>query len=618
MREVLSGASLTLQHGRRLGLIGANGSGKSTLLKILAGLDTPDSGGVTLSRGMRVGYLEQQGALPEGATVWQALEHVFDFLHEIEAKLRRLEAEMTERHGDQEAFDRLAQQYASLTDAFEDADGYAWQSAIQGVLKGLGFTQPQWGQPAASLSGGERTRLCLARVLLQKPDLLLLDEPTNHLDLAALAWLEQYLQSYKGAVVLVSHDRYLLDAVCTDIAELLFGKIEQYEGSYTRYQALRLERFESRQREYDAQQKEIARQKQIIATLRMFNREKSVKRAESREKILAKMERVEKPKDEKQIRFEFIARRRSGDDVLMIEDLAKGYEGRTLFERLNLHLRAGDRVALIGPNGIGKSTLLKIIARDETPDAGAIRYGANVDIGYYDQHQQRLHEEKTVLDELWDDFPQMEQARLRGVLGCFLFTGDDVLQPIHTLSGGERGRVALTRLMLRQDNLLLLDEPTNHLDMDSREVLEQALEGFAGTLLMVSHDRYFINRLASHILEMGTDGISLTLGNYDDYLAGKNTEFSGEPEEQKTRTALEKEKKRDRQTREAEKAKGAKLQALEAAIAAKEAELAAREAAMARPEVYASPERAKEAARAHRALKAELGGLYEAWTEMEE
>ena len=620
VNEVLSGASLTLQHGRRLGLIGANGSGKSTLLKIIAGLDAPDSGSITTSRGMQFGYLAQQGMITEGFTVWQELEQVFAYLHEMEAKLRRLEADMAQQHEDEAAFARLSQQYANLTDAFEDADGYAWHSAIQGVLKGLGFTREQWDQPADLLSGGERTRLCLARLLLQKPDLLLLDEPTNHLDLEALGWLEQYLQAYKGAVLLVSHDRYLLDAVCTDIAELLFGRIEQYEGNYTRYQRLREERFEVRQREYDAQQKEIARQKQIISTLRSFNREKSIKRAESREKLLSKIELVDKPKDEQQIRFQFTVRRRTGDDVLILQDLAKGYDGRTLFEALHLHLRAGDRAALIGPNGIGKSTLLKIITKEIKPDAGTLRYGTNLDVGYYDQHQQHLHENKTVLDELWDDFPHMEQSTLRSILGCFLFTGDDVFQPIHTLSGGERGRVALTRMMLQQNNFLLLDEPTNHLDMDSREVLEQALEDFPGTLLTVSHDRYFINRLANRIIEMRPDGISLYLGNYDDYIEKKKQEQAGETDDgpQRTRTALEKEKKRDRQTREAEKAHKAKVQTLEATIQAMEEAIAGQETLLAQPEVYASPDRAREAALALRTLQAELDTLYESWAELAE
>ena len=618
--EVLCGASLVLQDGRRMGLVGVNGSGKSTLLKIIAGLESADGGSVTMARGTRLGYLAQQDMAMGGKTVWETLEDVFADIHEMEARLRALEEEMAERHGDEAAFARLSQRYASLTDAFEKAEGYAWRSAIQGVLSGLGFTRAQWNQPADVLSGGERTRLCLARLLLQKPDVLLLDEPTNHLDLEALGWLEGYLQGYRGAVLIVSHDRYFLDAVCTDVAELLFGQIEQYEGNYTRYLRLRAERFETRQRAYEQQRREIARQQAIIDRLKSYNREKSLKRARSREKVLEKMELLERPQEERQVRFAFTARRRTGEDVLMLRDVAKGFEGRTLFAGLNLHIRAGDRVALLGPNGVGKSTLLKIIVKEETADAGTVRYGANVDIGYYDQHQQRLHPEKTVLDELWDDFPQMEQSDLRTILGCFLFTGDDVFQPIRTLSGGERGRVALTRLMLQKDNFLLLDEPTNHLDMDSREVLEQALEGFPGTLFFVSHDRYFINRLADHVLEMRPDGVSLYLGNYDDYLEKKRQESQGdtEAEAHRTRTAIEKEKKRDRQARLAEKEKRARTAQIEQAIEDAEKELAAREAALGLPEVYSDPARAKEAALALRAAQAALDRLYETWEALEE
>ncbi len=618
VNEVLSGASLTLQDGRCLGLVGANGSGKTTLLKIIAGLLPPDSGAVTFARDTKIGYFAQQGTVTEGLTVWEELEAVFQPVHEMEERMRALEREMAEKHADEAAFQSLSRQYAHLTDAFEEADGYAWRSAIQGMLVGLGFSRAQWDQKVESLSGGERTRLCLARLLLEKPDLLLLDEPTNHLDLEALGWLEQYLQGYKGAVLLISHDRYLLDAVCTDIAELLFGETEQYEGNYSRYQRLRAERFEARKRAFLLQKKEIQRQQAIIDLLKSFNREKSLKRARSREKVLAKMDRLERPQEERQIRFAFKARRRTGDDVLIAKNLQKGFEDRVLFSGLDMHLRASDRVALIGPNGIGKSTLLKLIIGKENLDSGTLRFGANVDVGYYDQHQQRLHPEKTVLDEIWDDFPRMQQAELRSILGCFLFTGDDVFQPIHTLSGGEKGRVALTRLMLEEDNFLLLDEPTNHLDMDSREVLEQSLEDFTGTILTVSHDRYFINRIANQVIEMRPDGISFYLGNYDDYLEKKKMEALGETEQDpsRTRTSIEKEKKKDRLAREAEKAQKAEQTALEHAIAAKEQAIAAQEVLLADPGIYSNHALAREAAAVLRTLQDEVSALYEQWMEL--
>ena len=620
LNEVLCGASLTLQTGRCMGLVGANGCGKSTFLRILAEREHQDGGTISIAKGVKLGYLAQQAEIEPGLTVWGVLEKVFEPVFEMEARMRRLEEEMAEKHEDAEAFDRLGRQYAALTDAFEEAGGYAWRSSVSGVLAGLAFPRAQWEQDASLLSGGEQTRLCLGRMLLQKPDLLMLDEPTNHLDLASLQWLEEYLKAYKGAIIIVSHDRYFLDAVCTDIAEMFLGRIEQYEGNYTRYQRLRTERFEARQRAFDAQQKEIAHQQAVIDRLKSFNREKSLKRARSREKVLDKMELLERPQEEKQVRFSFDARRRTGDDVLIIQDLAKGYDGRTLFQHFDLHLRAGDRAVLIGPNGVGKSTLLRLIVKEQKADDGTIRYGANVDIGYYDQQQTGLHPEKTVLDELWDRFPQMEQSDLRSVLGCFLFTGDDVFQPIHTLSGGEKGRVALTRLMLEKDNFLLLDEPTNHLDMDSREVLEGALDDFPGTILAVSHDRYFINRIATRIIEMRPDGVSFYLGNYDDYLEKKRREAEGIEERAPgvTRTALEKEKKRDRQAREADKQEKARIAAIEKEIADLEQRVADLEAQSALPEVYSNPERAKENALSLRQTRETLEAKYDLWAELSE
>lgn len=499
--EVLRDASLVLQDGQRMGLVGVNGCGKSTLMKIIAGIETADGGTMTMQKGLKLGYLAQQGQVGEGRTVLEELESVFEPVRRMEQQLRDLEHQMADAH-DEASLHRLGSQYDQLTRRFEESNGYGWRSTVQGVLAGLGFRKEQQGQMASLLSGGERTRLCLGRMLLTEPDVLLLDEPTNHLDLKSIAWLEDYLRTYRGAVLLISHDRYFMDHVCDRMCELLLGATECYDGNYSAYMVQRTERFEIRMKAYELQQKEIARQEAIIARYRQFNREKSIRLAESREKRLEKVERLEKPKDESAIHFHFDVRRRTGDDVLMIDDLAKGFSGRTLFEHVKMHLRAGDRVALIGDNGVGKSTLFKCIVGEEKPDCGTIRFGAGVDIGYYDQHQAHLHENKTVLDEVWDDFHRLDQTEVRGALGLFLFTGDDVLMPISTLSGGEKGRVALTKLMLKKDNVLLLDEPTNHLDMDSREVLEDALENFPGTILAISHDRYFINRFATRVWEL--------------------------------------------------------------------------------------------------------------------
>ena len=610
---VLKDISLTLQAGQRLGLVGVNGCGKTTLMRIIAGLETYDAGTLSLGRGLKLGYLAQQGMVTEGLTVLEELEAVFAPLREMEAKMRELENRMAKTSRPEELH-RLGSEYAALTDEFERRDGYAWQSAIQGVLAGLGFTKAQQAQLSIKLSGGERTRLCLARLLLQKPDLLLLDEPTNHLDLQALNWLENYLTQYRGTVLVISHDRYFLDHVCDCMAELLLGTVEQYGGNYTRYIEQRTERFDSRQKAYDLQQKEIARQEAIIARYRSFNREKSIRAAESREKRLNKLERLQRPEEENQVRFSFAVRRRTGDDVLMVKDLKKSFGERTLFEHLNMHMRAGDRVALIGPNGAGKSTLFRCLTGDIRSDEGTVRLGANVDLGYYDQHQSSLHPEKSVLDEVWDDFRRLEQYEVRGALGLFLFTGDDVFMPISTLSGGEKGRVALTKLMLKKDNLLLLDEPTNHLDMDSREVLEQALSDYPGTILAISHDRYFINRFANKVAVLGQDGLTEYAGNYDDYLQKMERGITPEADvPQKTRTELDKEKKRTRQERERIKEAQDLAQAKEKEIAGLEQTLFDLEALMALPETFKDPEKAAQAAREYQKAQDRIAALYDEW-----
>ena len=613
VNAVLRDVSLTVQQGDRIGLVGVNGCGKSTLMRILAGLDTQDGGEISLVRGTRIGYLAQQNMVTSGETVWNELQKVYEPVFTMEAKLRELEDEMAHAHTDEQRFARLSADYDRLMHRFEESDGYAWKSMVSGVLNGLGFKPAQYDQCVDSLSGGEQTRLCLARLLLQKPDLLLLDEPTNHLDMETLQWLENYLAAYKGSVLVISHDRYFLDHICTGIVEILMGSSEQYNGNYTRYIAQRQERFESKMRAYEIQQKEIERQQAIIARYRMFNREKSIRAAESREKALDRMEKLEKPVDERAIRFSFEARRRTGEDVLQMSELSKSFGEKHLFHDLTVYVRAGDRVALIGPNGVGKSTLIKIIVGEEKPDAGFIRYGANVDIGYYDQHQSTLHPDKTVLDEVWDRFPQMEQSNVRGALGMFLFTGDDVFKPIHTLSGGEKGRVALTALMLRKDNLLLLDEPTNHLDMDSREVLEDALADFSGTILTVSHDRYFINRIANRIIEMRSDGVTEYIGNYDDYIERKNRPVAVEAEAGKTKTELEKEKRREKMSRQALRQLKTRAQEAEKAVGAKEAEIAELEAQMADPALYSDAQKAADVQRTYQKAQQELQTLYEQW-----
>ena len=621
MNEVLRDVNLTLQSGARMGLVGVNGSGKSTLFRIISGQMKPDSGTVSLVKGTRVGMLTQDADIQSDLTIQQELERVFEPVREMESRMRQMEAEMAEVHDDPAAFRQLSDAYARLVDRFESAGGYEWPSRIQGVLAGLGFARGRETQPANLLSGGEKTRLCLARLLLTQPELLMLDEPTNHLDLASTQWLEETLKKYRGTVLVISHDRYFLNAVCDCMAELSMHRMNQYEGNYDQFAVQRQANLERQLKEYNLQQAEIARQEAIIARYRMYNREKSIKAAESREKRLEKLERIERPVSEQKVRFHFQARRRTGEDVLMVKALSKGFEGRTLFEHFQLHLRAGDRVAVIGANGVGKSTLLNIIAGKLGADHGQVIFGSNVDLGYYDQQQAQLHPEKDVLNEIWDDFPRLEIDRVRGVLALFLLTGDDVFQRVGTLSGGERGRVALAKLMLKQDNLLLLDEPTNHLDMDSREVLEAALDDFDGTILTVSHDRYFINKVANRVIEMTPKGVREYIGNYDDYLEKKRLEEAGDAAAESlglTRTQLDKEKRLKRLQKESAKALRQKLQQAEAEIASTEAEIERLETSMGTPEVYANPEESARVARAHREAQERLDALYEDWEALSE
>ncbi|MBR0266149.1 MAG: ABC-F family ATP-binding cassette domain-containing protein [Clostridia bacterium] len=615
--EVLKSVSFTLQEQDRMGLVGVNGSGKSTLMKIIAGQETADEGSVNMQKGLRIGYLAQQGELTGEETVQRVLESVFDPLVKIEEEMRSLENEMAEHGGDAEMLRRLGGRYDALTREFERQDGYSWRSRVTGVLKGLKLWEMR-EMETARLSGGERTRLCLGRMLLSGPDLLLLDEPTNHLDLKSITWLEEYLNSYKGAVLVISHDRYFMDHVCNRMAELILGTVETYTGNYTQYTEKRAEVYETRMKAWELQQKEIARQEAVIAMYKRFNREKSLRLARSREKRLEKIERLEKPQEEGTVQFRFEARRRTGEDVLQAEGLEKSFGERILFRDVKMHIRAGDRIALIGDNGTGKTTLLRCLTGEEQPDHGSIRWGTGVDIGYYDQHQAGLHPQKTVLDEVWDRFPRMEQYEVRGALGLFLFTGDDVFAPVNTLSGGEKGRVALTELMLRKDNVLLLDEPTNHLDMDSREVLEDALEDFPGTILAVSHDRYFINRFAEKVFVLEEGGIREYLGNYDSYFAkvSRDMEPDGETSGM-TRTAQDKEKKRSREEQQRLKEKKERLKQAEEAVAKAEKEAAVLEQELADPETYKDPEAAAEKTRQYRLLQEEINRLYAEWEALE-
>ncbi|MEG0268638.1 MAG: ABC-F family ATP-binding cassette domain-containing protein [Clostridia bacterium] len=618
--EVLQDVSFSLQKGEKMGLVGVNGCGKTTLLKMITGEMQPDGGMIHKGKDLRIGYLAQVDDIALTDTVWGALLRVFEEVIGMEARLRELESELAVHSGNEELTLRLSGEYQRLTERFSQAEGYAYEGEMLGVLGGLGLKPEMSDRLVSTLSGGERTRLSLAKLLLQKPDVILMDEPTNHLDLEAIEWLQNYLTEYRGSLLLISHDRYFLDHVCTTMGELLGGRMIKFTGNYTEYMKKRTADFETRMKAFNLQQKEIDRERAIIERYRSFNREKSIKAAESRQKRLDKIERVDKPIEENHVRFSFDTRRRSGEDALEVKNLQKSFEGQTLFENLSFKMRTGDRVALIGPNGVGKSTLFKILMNKLTPDRGSAKYGTNVDVGYYDQHQQELNPMNTVLDEVWNSFPTMEQTHIRGALGLFLFSGDDVFEQIGKLSGGERGRVALTKLMLKKDNLLLLDEPTNHLDMDSREVLEDALEDFPGTILAISHDRYFINRFADHILVMGENGMTEYLGNFDDYVEKRDRPQA--PQEmlgqEVTKTAQVKERKRDRQQSARLRELKAAVKQAEEAIAQNERRIAEIEALLSDPTTYADTEKTREVTEQYKQEQNKTEALYDALENAEE
>jgi len=612
VHEVLRSVTFSLQKGEKMGLVGVNGCGKTTLMRMIAGEMQPDGGTIHRNKDLRVGYLAQLDDVPLTDTVWGALLKVFEPIRVMERRMAEIEKLL--ESADPETALRLSSEYQRLTESYNAQQGYAYEGEILRVLNGLGLKPEMHQRQVSTLSGGERTRLSLAKLLLQKPDIILMDEPTNHLDLEAIEWLQDYLTDYKGSLLLISHDRYFLDHVCTTMGELLGGKMIKFTGNYTEYMKKRTADFETRMKAYELQQKEIQREQAIIERYRSFNREKSIKAAESREKRLAKVERLEKPVEEQHVRFSFDARRRSGEEALEVRELSKSFEGQPVFQNLSFKLRTGDRVALIGPNGVGKSTLFRILTHQLNPDHGSVRFGTNIDIGYYDQHQQNLNPQNTILDEVWNNFPKLEQTRIRSALGLFLFTGDEVFEKIEKLSGGERGRVALTKLMLKQDNLLLLDEPTNHLDMDSREVLEDALRDFPGTILAISHDRYFINRFAEKVMVMEKDGVTEYLGNFDDYIEKRDRPRPpiSSLEDETTRTAQTREKKKTRQQNALLRELKAAVDKAEAAIEQNEREMARLEAELARPETYNDLEAMRRLTESYQAEQDKTESLYEA------
>lgn len=520
--SVLEQVSFHIEEREKAAIVGINGAGKSTLLKIIIGELAPDDGTVVVAKGKTLGYLAQHQDLDSSRTIYDELLEVKRPVIEMEERIRQLEIEM--KHSAGEELETLYQTYSRLNHEFELANGYAWKSEITGVLKGLGFEEEEFSKSVCTLSGGQKTRVSLGKLLLSRPDIILLDEPTNHLDMESIAWLENYLLNYQGTVIIVAHDRYFLDRVVTKIVELDNGKATVFQGNYSAYSEKKAMLRANILKAYLNQQQEIRHQEEVITRLRSFNREKSIKRAESREKLLNKIERIEKPtevNDAMNITLEPDIQ--SGNDVLTVRGLSKAFDGQQLFSGVDFDIKRGERIAIIGNNGTGKTTILKIINGIVPADSGEIRLGSRVHIGYYDQEHHVLHNEKTLFQELLDTYPNMNNTQIRNVLAAFLFTGEDVFKLIGDLSGGEKGRVSLAKLMLSEANFLILDEPTNHLDITSKEILENALNHYTGTVLYVSHDRYFINRTATRILDLTHNTLVNYIGNYDYYLEKRDT-----------------------------------------------------------------------------------------------
>lgn len=523
--EILSGVSFHINEREKAAIVGINGAGKSTLLKIIMHEMKQDDGEVILAKGATIGYLAQHQDLNSTNTIYEEMLEVKQYIIELDEKIRSMEAEMKTASGDK--LESLLNQYSKLTHEFEMNNGYAYKSEIVGVLKGLGFEESEFDKRTNDLSGGQKTRVSLGKLLLSKPDIILLDEPTNHLDLNSIAWLETYLMNYPGTVLIVAHDRYFLDRVVTKVIELEHAKARVYEGNYTDFITKKDLLREAMIKQYNNQQREIKHQEEVITKLRSFNREKSIKRAESRVKMLDKMERLDKPiTEENQMHFTLTPSVVSGNDVLTVRDLSKSFGSHTLFTHLDFDIKRGEKVAIIGGNGTGKTTILKIINGVLDADSGSITLGSKVKIGYYDQEHHVLNMEKTLFDELHDAYPDMDNTQIRNTLAAFLFTNDDVFKRVKDLSGGERGRLSLAKLMLSESNLLILDEPTNHLDIASKEILENTIKNYTGTVLYVSHDRYFINKTATRILDLTNQTLINYIGNYDYYLEKKEVQES--------------------------------------------------------------------------------------------
>ncbi len=620
--EVLKDINFIINEKDKTALVGVNGAGKTTLFRIITGEISANSGQILMQNGITTGYLHQNALSESERSLFQEVYHADKELVALQKELAALEEKIHAHSASSEQLEKLNNDYHRIRESFEQRDGYQYDSTVRGVLKGLGFTEDDFSKEVAKLSGGQKTRVALAKELIRQPNLLMLDEPTNHLDIEAISWLEGYLQAYKGALLIISHDRYFLDQVTNKTIDLEYGKATTYTCAYSQYMKEKAHNQEIAYKHYDNQQKEIQKQEEVIRKLKSFNREKSIKRAESREKQLDKMERIEKPLSlNADMNLHLKPRNESGQDVLTVVDMAKSFGELTLFNDLTFDIKKGEKVALIGDNGTGKSTLFKIINGLISADKGSYKIGARVKIGYYDQEHQLLDPNNNLMDEIGDAYPSMTNGEIRNILASYLFTGDDVFKKVSSLSGGEKGRLTLVKLMLSEANFLILDEPTNHLDIISKNILENALKGYQGTLLMISHDRYFVNQVSDRILHLNDLGIRSYLGNYDRFVEERSrqetdtsTNVSNAPNETEIKLSWQEEKAKKAELRKLEN----QFATTEERIHELEALVEEADAQLADEAVYTDHVRAGEIAATKEAHEEELMSLYETWEELHE
>lgn len=620
--SILENICFTVNEGDKIGIIGINGTGKTTLMKIISGEYGYDNGDIYTSKDCEIGYLQQNTNFISNNTILEEVLEVFKPLIDMENYLRELESKIAEEGSKDNSpiLDKLMNDYSHTLEDFSSKNGYGYKSEAKGILKGLGFKDEDMNKPINILSGGEKTRVLLGKLLLKKPTLLLLDEPTNHLDSDAIEWLEFFLKQYKGTVMLISHDRYFLDQVVDRVFEIHNKKLKGYNGNYSKFIELSKIEKDLELKKYEEQQKDLKKQEESIERLKAYGREKHLKRARSKEKALDKVDVLDKPEAyRKKAKIQFNPSISSGNDVLHVNDLSMAYDERVLFKGVNFNIYRGDKVALIGPNGIGKSTLFKIIMKEITPICGDFKLGTNVNVSYFHQEQKNLNLDNTIIDEIWDSNEKLTQTEIRNMLGSLLFEDEEVFKKISTLSGGERARIAILKLILSKANFLLLDEPTNHLDIDSKEVLEESLENYTGTIFTISHDRYFLNTVVDKILVLNEDGITEYLGNYDYYINKKREteEMSSIIEiQEKTKTQLKDEKRKEKEQREKEKKNRYKIKNIEQEIEVIESKIEELDYLLCQEDIYSNPNKSKEVSLEKANLEDKLSSLYEIWEEL--